>query len=76
MDPDRTLTMAEALDRLPKVELHCHIEGTMRLETLVELAARSGHALGTSDPKRSLSIRQSRRFPEVVLARPVVPRDP
>jgi adenosine deaminase len=50
MDPDRTLTMAEALDLLPKVELHCHVEGTMRLETLVELAASSGHALGTAEP--------------------------
>ena len=29
MDPDRTRTIAEALDLLPKVELHCHIEGTM-----------------------------------------------
>jgi adenosine deaminase len=50
MDPDRTLTMAEALDLLPKVELHCHVEGTMRLETLVELAATSGHALSTAEP--------------------------
>jgi len=50
MDPDRTLTMAEALDLLPKVELHCHVEGTMRLETLIELAASSGHALGTAEP--------------------------
>ena len=39
----------EALDRLPKVELHCHIEGTMRPATLVELAASSGHALPTTD---------------------------
>lgn len=50
MDPDGMLTIAEALDRLPKVELHCHIEGTMRLETLLELAAGSGHTLGTADP--------------------------
>ena len=39
MEPDSTLTVAQALDLLPKVELHCHIEGTMRAETLVELAA-------------------------------------
>ena len=43
--------MDEALDLLPKVELHCHIEGTMRTGTLVELAARSGRALPTSDPR-------------------------
>jgi adenosine deaminase len=49
--PDTTLTLAEALDRLPKVELHCHIEGTMRLDTLVELAAKNGHGLGAADPR-------------------------
>lgn len=36
------LTLAEALDRLPKVELHCHIEGTLRHATMLDLAARSG----------------------------------
>ena len=50
MGSDANLTLADALDRLPKVELHCHIEGTMRLDTLVELAAKSGQALGTTDP--------------------------
>ncbi len=43
-------TIDEALDLLPKVELHCHVEGTMRPETLVELAASSGHALGSAEP--------------------------
>ncbi|MFL5677342.1 MAG: adenosine deaminase [Chloroflexota bacterium] len=50
MGSSDSFTTAEALDRLPKVELHCHIEGTMRLETLVELAQKSGQALGTTDP--------------------------
>jgi adenosine deaminase len=44
------LTIDEALDVLPKVELHCHIEGTMRRGTLVDLAARSGRPLPSSDP--------------------------
>ncbi|RYU12011.1 adenosine deaminase [Nocardioides iriomotensis] len=42
--------LAAALDALPKVELHCHLEGTMRPSTLVELAARNGLRLPTSDP--------------------------
>jgi Adenosine deaminase len=46
-----SLTLAEALDRLPKVELHCHIEGTMRRESLIELAGRAGRALPTTDPR-------------------------
>ena len=45
------LTLAEALDRLPKVELHCHIEGTMRPRTLAELASTHGRALGVADPR-------------------------
>ena len=46
------LSLAEALDRLPKAELHCHIEGTMRAETLIELAVRSGRALPSTDPSQ------------------------
>jgi adenosine deaminase len=41
---------ADAFDRLPKVELHCHVEGTMRPATVVELARRNGVALPTADP--------------------------
>jgi adenine deaminase len=44
------LDVATALDRLPKVELHCHVEGTMRPATVVELARKNGIALPTSDP--------------------------
>jgi adenosine deaminase len=43
-------TPADAFDRLPKVELHCHVEGTMRPATVVELARRNGVALPTADP--------------------------
>lgn len=42
--------LGAALDRLPKVELHCHIEGTMRATTLVELAGRHGIRLPADDP--------------------------
>ena len=43
-------TLGAALVALPKVELHCHLEGTMRPRTLVELARRNGVPLPTSDP--------------------------
>lgn len=39
-----------ALVLLPKVELHCHVEGTMRPATVAELAARNGLTLPTDDP--------------------------
>ena len=42
-------TLETAFDALPKVELHCHIEGTLRPATLIELARQQGIALPTSD---------------------------
>ncbi len=40
---------AEYLRRLPKVELHCHVEGTLRPATVADLAAKHGIALPTDD---------------------------
>ena len=40
----------EAFDRLPKVELHCHVEGTVRPATVVELARKAGRPLPVEDP--------------------------
>jgi adenosine deaminase len=38
---------AEYLRRLPKVELHCHVEGTLRPRTVAELAAKNDVRLPT-----------------------------
>lgn len=43
--------LAEALHALPKVELHCHVEGTMRPQTVMELARANGVPLPTADPQ-------------------------
>ena len=42
----------EYLRRLPKVELHCHVEGTLRPHTVAELAGKHGVELPTSDVDR------------------------
>lgn len=43
-------SLEAALTALPKVELHCHMEGTMRPATMVDLARRNSIPLPTSDP--------------------------
>jgi adenosine deaminase len=40
----------DAYDALPKVALHCHVEGTIRPATVVELARKNGRQLPTEDP--------------------------
>lgn len=44
------MALADALEALPKVELHCHLEGAMRPETVVALARKNAVPLPTSDP--------------------------
>jgi adenosine deaminase len=42
-DPDR-------YDAIPKVELHCHLEGAVRPSTVVDLARKHGRVLPSEDP--------------------------
>jgi adenosine deaminase len=42
--------MGDVYDAIPKVELHCHVEGTVRPATVVDLARKNGRVLPTADP--------------------------
>ena len=50
----------EYLRRVPKIELHCHFEGTVRPTTFADLARKHGIVLSGSDPE-SIAGRQRRR---------------
>jgi len=41
----------EFLRRLPKTDLHVHLDGSLRLETIIDLAQKQGIELPATDPK-------------------------
>jgi len=41
--------VSDRFDGIPKVELHCHVEGTVRPSTVVDLARKHGRALPSED---------------------------
>ncbi|MBI2239054.1 MAG: adenosine deaminase, partial [Actinobacteria bacterium] len=41
--------MPDAYDAIPKVELHCHVEGTIRPDTVAELAKKADRRLPVDD---------------------------
>ncbi|MEM9514875.1 MAG: adenosine deaminase [Actinomycetota bacterium] len=55
----------ESARAIPKVELHCHIEGTMRTSTVAELAAKNGIALAHEDPAQMYAYEDLTGFLEI-----------
>ncbi len=56
---------AEYLRWVPKVELHCHVEGTLRPATVVELARKHDIALPTTDVERIYAYEINYEFLEI-----------
>lgn len=49
MDPGPRVR-SHPLRTVPKADLHCHLDGSLRPSTVVALAAERGHALGALEP--------------------------
>jgi adenosine deaminase len=72
-----TKAVAEHLRRLPKVELHCHLEGSSRATTIRELAAKNGVAFPVEDPAHLYTFTSLNQFLEIydVVCRSLVTPD-
>lgn len=64
----RTLTLAERafIERMPKAELHVHIEGTVRPETVLDLGRRHGVAYPFNDAVSAREWYRFRDFPHFI----------
>ncbi len=72
-----TRATTEHVRRLPKVELHCHVEGASRAATIAELAQRNGVALPVEDPADLYSFTDLDQFLSIydVMCRSLVTAD-
>ena len=62
--------IADLYDAIPKVELHCHVEGSVRPQTVLELARKAGRTLAVEDPTQLYRYTFARFVPRDLLDDP------
>lgn len=48
--PEKVKITEDFIRQLPKVELHCHLDGSLRIETMIDLAIKDKVELPTTNP--------------------------
>jgi adenosine deaminase len=60
-----TTATSDHVRRLPKVELHCHVEGAARASTIAELAKKNGITFPVDDPAELYDFTSLNQFLEI-----------
>ena len=60
----------------PKIELHVHLEGTVRARTLLQIAGRNGVPLPADTVEGLAALYEFRDFAHFLDVWPVIPRGP
>ncbi len=55
-DPNEPVPSADLIGKLPKTDLHVHLDGSLRLDTLIELARDAGLELPSQTPEGLLEL--------------------
>jgi adenosine deaminase len=64
-----TETLLDKIQKLPKIELHRHLEGAMRIDTLLEVARHNDHELA------DLTLEQLRPYVQMVPGQPFTAKE-
>lgn len=64
-DPNEPVPSADLIGKLPKTDLHVHLDGSLRLDTLIELARDAGLELPSQTPEGLLELVFKERYDDL-----------
>jgi len=58
------------IEKLPKTDLHCHLDGSLRIETILDLAQKQKVKLPAEDPDKLFKMIYAGKREEAIMAVP------